>query len=453
MTLTDRDGKNDQAGWRARDRKALWRPFTQHLLWDEEDFPVIVRGEGVYLYDVDGNKYLDGVSSLWVNVHGHCRPEIDRAIRDQLGRIAHSTFLGLSHPPGIELAERLIALAPEGLTRVFFSDDGSTAMEIALKMAYQYWSQQDPPQPESRFFITLDQAYHGDTIGSVSLGNIDLFHQTYRPLLFPTISVPAPNCRICSDSPGEKDTHSVFPHEKPYSIQHGFRTDLGKGCEHGGGCLAEIDRVLSERTNEVAGVVIEPLVQGAAGIVVQPEGFVRGVWELCDHYGVLMIVDEVATGFGRTGTMFACEREGVTPDIMALGKGISGSYTANPLGCAAALASLDIFEKENVLENVKQRAEQAAGWLDKIMELSHVAECRQAGLMMGIEIEEDPHQMVPYSSELMMGRRVALAARERGLIVRPLSDVVVVMPPLCVTAEELDRIMEIAMESIREVTD
>lgn len=448
--------------WRQRDRKVLWHPFTQHGLWEDEDFPVIERGEGLYLFDADGARYLDGVSSLWLNVHGHGRTEIDTAIRDQLERIAHSTFLGQSHPPGIELAEKLVEISPPGLDRVFFSDNGSTAMEIALKMAYQYWCQSDPPRPEKKYFIKLENAYHGDTIGSVSLGGIDLFHQTYRPLLFPTIAAPSTVCRPCRAG-----------------------QERAKRCVSGSGCLAEMERVLQERAHEIAGVVIEPVVQGAAGMIVQPEGFVAGVAGLCRRYGVLLIADEVAVGFGRTGSMFACLSQGVSPDLMAVGKGLSGgylpiaatlakgevfgkflgpvhsektffhghSYTANQLGCAAALASLGIFEKENTVDNVKARARQAAEWLERIAALDHVAETRQAGLMIGIGLEQDPEGMVPYPAELMIGRRAALEARKRGLIIRPLGDVVVVMPPLCVSEGVLDQIMGITMESIGKVTE
>lgn len=450
-----------QKNWRSRDRKVLWHPFTQHRLWESEDFPVIASGDGIYLEDVEGNKYIDGVSSIWLNVHGHRKPEIDREIVEQLHRMAHSTFLGLSHPSAILLAEKLTEISPPGISRVFYSDNGSTAMEIALKMAYQYWCQQKKPQPDRNMFVRLTNAYHGDTIGAVSVGGIEAFHATYYPLIFPTLAAPAPYCRRCP-----------LPEYEP-------------DCKAGSGCLAELERIISENSDRVAGVVIEPRVQGATGIVVQPEGFIRGVRELCDNYGVLMVADEVAVGLGRTGHMFACESEEVTPDLMAIGKGLSGGYlpmaatlttedvfnsflgpdhhtntffhghsfTGNPLGCAASLASLDLFEKEGVIEKVRERSEQAREWLGRIAELSHVGEARQAGLMMGIEMEEDPASKTPYDPSLMMGRRAIMAARRRGLIIRPLSDVVIVMPPLCVTEAELNTIMQITMESIREVTE
>ena len=441
---------------RNSDRAALWHPFTQHALWDEEDFPVIVSGEGVYLFDADGRRFLDGVSSLWVNVHGHRRPEIDAAIVAQLGRVAHSTFLGLSHPPGIELAERLLAVAPADLTRVFFSDDGSTAMEAALKMALSAASRRDPRRTR---FVRFVNAYHGDTIGAVSAGGIDLFHQAYQPLLFPTIAVDAPYCYRCHLTGGREPA-----------------------CTDGSGCLAGLEAALDEHAGEVAAVVIEPRVQGAAGMLVQPPGFVRGVRELCDRHGALMIADEVATGFGRTGAMFACGGEGVTPDLMAVGKGLSGgylpiaatlaredifneflgvhhqdrtffhghSYTANPLACAAALASLDLFERDRTLENARRRAEQAAAGLKRFRGLPAVGDLRQAGLMIGIELVRDRETKELFPAEAMIGRKAALAARARGVIVRPLGDVVVLMPPLCIGAEELAELLDAAYGAIAE---
>ena len=255
----------------AADRAHLWHPFTQQQGWIEEQPLIVDRAEGTDLIDADGRRYIDGVSSLWCNVHGHGHPRIDAALRDQLGRVAHSTMLGQSHRPGIELAQRLVELAPPGLTRVFYSDSGSTATEIALKMAFQYWRQRGYERRTK--FASLRMAYHGDTIGSVSVGGIDLFHSVYRPLLFDTLQA----------EPGDAE---------------------------------DMERVLSEHEGEVAAVIMEPLVQGAAGMLVHPEGYLRAVRELCDRHGVLLILDEVATGFGRTGSMFACDHEGVAPDCL-----------------------------------------------------------------------------------------------------------------------------------------
>ena len=313
-----------------QDRRHLWHPFTQQRGWEDGEDPVLVeRGEGCTLWDTEGNAYLDGTSSLWCNVHGHAHPRIDAAVAEQLGRVAHSTMLGLSHRPGVELAAKLVDLAPAGLSRVFYSDNGSTANEIALKMAFQWWAQRGEPRTR---FVCLEMSYHGDTIGAVSVGGIPLFHQTYGPLLF--------------------DAAPVAPSD-----------------------AAALERALAP--GDVAAVIVEPLVQGAAGILVHEPGWLRTVREACDRHGVFMIADEVATGFGRTGTMFACEQEEVAPDFLCLAKGLTGgylplaatlttervyegflgafsefktffhghTYTGNPLACAAALATLAVFEE------------------------------------------------------------------------------------------------------------
>jgi adenosylmethionine---8-amino-7-oxononanoate aminotransferase len=412
------------------DQDHLWHPFTQQQGWSEEEPLLIDRGEGSYVIDVDGRRYLDGTSSLWCNVHGHRHPEIDRAVSEQLGRIAHSTMLGLSHPGAAELAARLVAIAPPGLSRVFYSDSGSTAAEVALKMAFQYQAQRGGEHARRTAFVKLREAYHGDTIGSVSVGGIDLFHAAYGPLLFETHAVPA-------------------------------------------GDDAELARVLDAHGAEVAAVIVEPLVQGAAGILVQPPGYLRAVRELCDAHGVLLICDEVATGFGRTGTMFACEQEDVAPDLLCLAKGITGgylplaatltteeiyegflgapeeqrtffhghTYTGNPLAVAAALANLDVFESERTLERLQPKIQLLAGRLEEIAAMPEVAEVRWRGFMVGIDLgEHDP--------ALRAGHRVTLAARERGAIVRPLGNTVVLVPPLSISAEDLGRLLTITADSI-----
>ena len=393
-----------------------------------DEVPLIVeRGEGTNLIDVEGRRYIDGVSSLWCNVHGHAHPRIDAAVRDQLDRVAHSTMLGLSHRPAIELAQRLTEIAPPGLTRAFYSDSGSTATEIALKMAFQYWQQRGEPRGQ---FVTLRMAYHGDTIGSVSVGGIDLFHSMYKPLLFDTLQA----------EPGD---------------------------------LEAMERLLATHAGEVAAVIMEPLVQGAAGMLIHPEGYLRGVRELCDRHDVLLILDEVATGFGRTGRMFACEHEDVAPDLLCLAKGITGgylplaatlaservyegflgefeefrtffhghTYTGNPLACAAAIASLDVFREEDTLGQLAARIGQLSALLEPVAAHPAVREVRQVGFMVGIELEEFP---LP----LRMGHRVTLEARARGAIIRPLGDVVVLMPPLSISAADLERLVAITGEAI-----
>ena len=416
----------------AADRAHLWHPFTQQRGWCAEDPLIVERAEGSELIDTDGRRYIDGVSSLWCNVHGHRHPRIDAAVREQLDRVAHSTMLGLSHPQAIELARRLVAIAPPGLTRVFYSDSGSTATEIALKMAFQYWRQVG--EERRTRFVCLRDAYHGDTIGSVSAGGIDLFHSLYRPLLFPTLKA----------EPGD---------------------------------LESMERLLAEHPGEVAAVMMEPLVQGAAGMLVHPAGYLRGVRELCDRHGTLLILDEVATGFGRTGRMFACEHEGVSPDIMCVAKGITGgylplaatlsservyegflgefeelrtffhghTYTGNPLACAAALASLDVFEEERTIEQLGPKIELLESLLEPLAAHPAVAEVRRCGFMTGIELREQP-------LELRMGHRVTLEARRRGAIVRPLGDVVVLMPPLSISHAELTSLVDITAEAIEAAT-
>jgi adenosylmethionine---8-amino-7-oxononanoate aminotransferase len=412
------------------DQEHLWHPFTQQQGWSEEEPLMVERGEGSYLFDTAGRRYLDGTAALWANVHGHRHPTIDAAIRDQLERIAHTTMLGLSHPGAAELAARLVAIAPPGLTRVFYSDSGATAAEIALKMAFQYQHQRGGEHRRRTSFVRLREAYHGDTIGSVSVGGIDLFLSTYRPLLF--------------------ETHAAEP-----------------------GDAADLERVLAAHAEEVAAVIVEPLVQGAGGILVHPPGYLGAVRELCDRFGVLLICDEVATGFGRTGTMFACEQERVAPDLLCLAKGITGgylplaatltteaiyegflgapeeqktffhghTYTGNPLACAAALANLDVFEAERTIERLQPKIALLAELLEPIAAMPEVAEVRRRGVMVGIDLgEHDP--------ALRMGHRVTQAARVRGAIIRPLGNTVVLMPPLTISAEELRELAAICAESI-----
>src|SRR6478672_10677681 len=413
------------------DRQHLWHPFTQQQSWQEEDFPIIERADDTTLYDTQGNAYIDGVSSLWCNVHGHRHPTIDAAIADQLGRVAHTTMLGLSHAPAARLAERLVALAPAGLSRVFFSDNGSTACEIALKMAYQWHHQRGEWWRAG--FVCLRNSYHGDTLGSVSVGGIELFHSLYRPLLFDAWQAP----------PGDADA---------------------------------LRALLAEHAERCAAVIVEPLVQGAAGIHVHPEGYLRAVRELCDEFGLFLICDEVATGFGRTGTMFACEQEGVAPDLMCVAKGITGgylplaatfateriyegflgrheeyrtffhghTYTGNPLACAAAIATLDVFEHERTIEALQPKIELLEHLLEPIAALPQVGEVRQRGFMVGIELEG-------FDAAERTGHKVTLAARSRGAIIRPLGDVIVLMPPLSIEGAELQRLVSITRQAIETV--
>lgn len=438
------------------DQKHLWHPFTQMRDWEKEPPLVIEQGEGVYLIDSDGRRYLDGVSSLWCNVHGHRVPEIDQAIRAQLDRIAHSTFLGLTHPPAIQLAEKLIQIAPQELSRVFYSDSGSEAVEIALKMAFQYW--QHRGQKKKTRFARLTEAYHGDTLGAVSVGGIDLFHEIFHPLLFETYAAPTP---------------------------HAYRWPTGGSPEKvKKEALAALEKLFQEQGETIAAFVIEPVIQGAAGMLLQPAGYLSSVRELTKKYNTLLIFDEVATGFGRTGTLFACEQEKVSPDLMTVAKGLTGgylplaatlvreeiyeaflgayeefktffhghTYTANPLACAAAMASLDLFKTRNLLEHVQALSQRAAGHLEALKQMPIVGDTRQAGLMIGIELVQNRETREPFPLSDLIGAQVTRKARHKGAILRPLGSVVVLMPILAMTEQELDQLFKITAESIEEVS-
>jgi adenosylmethionine-8-amino-7-oxononanoate aminotransferase len=453
---TDMPDRDTLIAW---DKAHLWHPFTAQKDWHDAEPLIIARGEGVHLFDDRGRRYLDGVGSLWCNVHGHRHPRLDAAIRQQLDRVAHTTLLGATHPPAIELARRLVELAPEGLSRVFFSDDGATAVEVALKMAFQFWRQKDQPEPGRTRFVSLGGAYHGDTLGDVSVGAIDRFHAVFRPLLFDVLRAPIPHCYRCPLGLARPDCQTA--------------------------CLEAVERILESHPGEVAAVVVEPLVQGAAGMVVHPEGYLRGLRELTRRHDTLLIADEVAVGFGRTGTMFACEQEGVTPDFLCLGKGITGGYLplaatlttervyaaffasaaedrtfqhghtygGNPLGAAVALASLEVFEAEQTLEATRRNAAVLKECLDRIARLPHVGDVRQRGLIAGIELVEDRPTKRPFPRARMTGARVCLKARAHGLLIRPLGDVIVVFPPLAIRPEQLRQMMETIERCIRSETD
>ena len=436
------------------DRAHLWHPFTQMQEWLAAEPLVIAAADGNYLIDAAGRRYLDGVSSLWCNVHGHRRPEIDAAIRAQLERVAHTTLLGLASPPSAELAARLAAIAPPGLTRVFYSDAGATAVEIALKLALQYWRLRGEERPR---FVALIDGYHGDTLGAMSVGFSEPFHRFYTPLV-PVTRVPA-----------------------PYVVQRtrGVAPDAALAA-----ALAELEAALARDRGAVAAVVLEPLMQGAAGMWPQPVEYLPAVRELTRRYDTLLVCDEVATGFGRTGRLFACDHAAVAPDLLTLGKGLSGGYlplaatlateeifraflgpheeytaffhghtfTGNALACAAALASLDLFTPA-LLASLPEKAAVLARELDaRVRPLAHVAEIRQCGSMIGIELMRDPRRREPYAPRERVGNRTILAARRRGVVLRPLGDALVLMPPLSIRADEIETLVMVAAESIAEVT-
>ncbi|MBI2089795.1 MAG: adenosylmethionine--8-amino-7-oxononanoate transaminase [Deltaproteobacteria bacterium] len=440
------------------DHTYLWHPFTQMQEWTGEDPLIIEKGDGHYLIDVQGRKYLDGASSLWCNVHGHRKKELDDALKEQIGKIAHSTFLGLSHLPGIELAEKLIEIAPRGLRRVFYSDNGATAVEIALKMAFQYW--QLKGEKSRTRFASLVEAYHGDTIGAMSVGYSETFHRFHLPLLFPVLRLNPPHVYRYFRRMKENDALAS--------------------------AIQEAEEAITREKHSLAALIMEPLMQGAAGMWSQPLGYVKTLSEICRKNGILFILDEVATGFGRTGKMFACEHEGVAPDILCLAKGITGgylplaatlateeifsaflgeygefksffhghTYTGNPLGCAVALASLDLFKTEKILDRMQPRIAYLKRRLEEdFSPLPHVGDIRQWGFMVGIELVEDKATLKPYPPENRIGHRVILEARKRGIIIRPLGNVVVLMPPLTISEEELKGLLDVTCESIKVVTE
>ncbi len=441
---------------KARDKKYLWHPFTQMKDWLNEEPLVIDEARGCYLKDVNGRRYLDGVSSLWVNVHGHRKKEIDEAIKAQVNRLSHSTLLGLSNAPAVELAEALVKIAPKGLAKVFYSDNGSTAVEVAVKIAYQFW--QNIGRTRKSEIAHLSNAYHGDTLGSVSVGGIDLFHKVYRNLIFKTLQVEFPDFYRCPKG----KSYPAYTEE----------------------CLRGLEDLFEEKHDSIAAFVVEPIVQGAAGMIVWPEGIFKKISLLCKKHDIFLIADEVATGFGRTGRMFACEHEEVTPDILCLAKGLTGgylplaatlttkrifegflfdykeqktffhghTYTGNPLACAAALANLKIFEEERTLDKLQSKIKYLAAGLKKFYNLSSVGDIRQKGMMVGIELVKDKKTKEPYPWEERMGVKVCQEVRKHGVILRPLGNVIVLMPPLAITKEEIDQLLEATYRSIEKVT-
>jgi adenosylmethionine-8-amino-7-oxononanoate aminotransferase len=439
------------------DRAHLWHPFTPMQQYAAEAPLIIERAHDCFLVDLDGREYIDGVSSLWCNVHGHRVPELDAAIREQLDRVAHSTVLGMTNVPAIQLARRLVEAAPPGLTRVFFSDDGATAVEVALKMAFQYWRQCPQPRPEKTQFLALQGAYHGDTLGDVSVGDIARFHNLFGPLLFPTLRAPNPYCYRC-----------------PLGLERA-RCRIE--------CVEALDDLVQRHADRLAAVVIEPLMQGAAGMIAAPPGYLRRVREVTREHNVLLIADEVAVGFGRTGTMFACAQEDVVPDFLCLAKGLTAgylplaatltteyvfaaflgrpeegktffhghTYTGNPLGAAVALASLDLFEKNRVLEAMPEKVERLTRHLERLAELPWVGDVRQRGLMVGIELVADRATKARFPAERRVGAEVCRRAREEGVLLRPLGDVLVVMPPLTIPLSLLDRLCTVLYNSVRAI--
>ena len=444
----------------AWDKRYLWHPFTQMQDWLMEDVVIIERGEGCYLIDTAGNRYIDGTASMWTNVHGHNHPELNTALKAQLNKIAHTTLLGYSNIPAIQLAQKLVEITPAGLNKVFYSDNGSTAVEIALKMTYQYW--QHKGESRRKLFIHFDNAYHGDTIGAMSVGGIDSFHTTFDSLLFKGIRVSAPEMyRASRDADTSSNTSAVKTR-----------------------WLNAVDNALSENAGQVAGMILEPLIQGAGGMLISPKGFLKELAALAKRWKVLLIVDEVMTGFGRTGKMWACEHENVTPDILCTAKGLAAGYlplaatlttddiyntflgeyrdlktffhghtfTGNPLACAVALENIAIFERENLLSQLQPTIEHFRNRLQDFYTLPHVGDVRVCGFAAGIELMKNPDTHTPYPFKEKVGIRVCKAALARGAMLRPLVNTIVLMPPLQISISELDTLLDIVYTSIETVT-
>lgn len=435
----------------------IWHPFTQ--MKEHEDRPphMIEKGEGVYLADSEGNRYIDGVSSLWVNIHGHGVGEIESAIKRQLDSIGHSTLLGLSNPAAEELARKLVEASPPELTKVFYSGDGASAVEVAVKMAFQFWKHKG--ENGRTKFVCLENGYHGDTLGAVSVGGIDMFHSAFKPLLFETFKAPSYHC---------------------------YRCPLGKtypSCDVA--CADEIDRICSGHPGEIAAIILEPYVQAAGGMIVSPRGYLEKVRKIADRHEVLLIADEVATGFGRTGKMFACEHENVCPDMMVLGKGLTGgymalsatlttervyeaflgdyaefktffhghSYSGNPLACAAGIGNFAAFENRKTIEKLPEKIEFFENELREFNSIENVGDVRNKGLMAGIELVKDKRTKERYPAAERMGWKVAEKAMEYGVLLRPLGDVVVVMPPVGIEMSDLRKLMKATYMSVKEATE
>ncbi len=444
--------KLDNASLAARDLAVLWHPCTQ--MKDHETLPMIPirRGEGIWLEDFDGNRYLDAISSWWVNLFGHANPRITAAVRDQVEQLEHVLLAGFTHEPAVQLAERLVGLAPPGLDRVFYADNGSSAVEVALKMSYHAW--RNLGRPQKTRFVTLANSYHGETLGALAVGNVALYKETYRPLLMEVITAPSPDCF----------------HREPGEDWEGYSRRR----------FADLERILAEQADQICAVIVEPLVQCAGSMRMYHPVYLQLLREACDRHGVHLIADEIAVGFGRTGTLFACEQAGVSPDFLCLSKGLTGgylplsavlthasiyaafyddylrltaflhshSYTGNPLACRAALATLDIFESDQVIAANRRFAAVMAEAAAPLADHPHVAEVRQTGMILAIELVRDRVRREPYPWQERRGLAVYRAALARGALLRPLGSVIYFMPPYVITPEELRWLARVAAECI-----
>jgi adenosylmethionine-8-amino-7-oxononanoate aminotransferase len=454
--MTTTAGSPGNAPLSARDLRVVWHPCTQ--MKDHESLPMvpIARGSGVWLYDYDGRRYLDAVSSWWVNLFGHANPRIGRAVAEQVAKLEHVMLAGFTHEPAVLLAERLVALAPAGLGRCFYADNGSSAIEVALKMSFHYW--RNAGQSRKRRFVTLSNSYHGETLGALAVGHVELYRETYQPLLMDVITVPSPDC---------------------------YLRDPGVDWEqHSKRAFDAMEATLAQHADEVCAVIVEPLVQCAGSMRMYHAAYLRLLREACDRHGVHLIADEIAVGFGRTGTMFACEQAGITPDFLCLSKGLTGgflplsvvltrdevydafyaeyaslraflhshSYTGNPLACAAALATLDIFATDDVIVRNRALASHLGERAAALAELEHVAEIRQHGMIVAVELAQHRDRRRPFAWQERRGLRVYRYALGHEALLRPIGNVVYFMPPYVITPDEIDALVVTARDGIQAAT-
>ena len=445
--------------WIEKDLKYVWHPDTQMKQYEGENYKptLIERGEGIYVYDTDGNKYIDAVSSWWVNTLGHSVKRLNNVLTEQANKIEHILLADFTHKPAIELAERLVKLAGAPFSKVFYSDDGSTANEVAIKMAYQYWYQKG--KPEKKYFVSMTDSYHGDTLGTVSVGGIDIYKEIFNPLVFETLKVCTPYCYRCP-----------------------------KNCEQNNcslECFKDVKELFEKRHNEIAAIIVEPLVQGAAGMRVYPVQYLKKLRTLCDKYDILLIDDEVAMAFGRTGKYFAFEHAQIKPDIFCVAKGITAGYvplaatittdkiynafyddfsklktfyhghsfTGNPIACAIANETLKIMEEENIIEKLKDKSEFLKTSMQKFKELKHVGDIRHIGMVGAIELVQNKETKEPYQFTERIGHKVFLEAMKRGAILRPIGNIIYFLPPLIITKEEIGILTQIAYNSIKTITE
>jgi len=439
-----------------RDLSVVWHPCTQ--MKDHEHMPVIPikRASGVFLEDFEGNQYLDAISSWWVNLFGHANSTINDALKSQLDQLEHVLLAGFTHEPVIQLSERLVEVTPEGLTKCFYADNGSSAVEVALKMSFHYWLNRG--EKNKRTFVSLENSYHGETIGALSVGDVALYKKTYQPLLMDSITVPTPDSYL---------------REKGESASQFAERQFEK-----------LDQVLKTRGDEICAVILEPLVQCAGGMRMYDVVYLKKVRKACDKYGVHLIADEIAVGFGRTGSMFACEQADISPDFMCLSKGLTGgylplsvvmttddiysafyddyenltaflhshSYTGNPLGCTAALATLDIFKNENVIEKNKELSRAMATAIEPLKNHPHVSDVRQTGMITAIEMAKNPETREPFPWQQRRGLRVYQHALTQGVLLRPLGDVIYFMPPYVITEQQIETMVNVAKQGIDKAT-